>query len=76
MRMPLADTVESLRSLLRDGAMEDREITVDVPVKEPGAGKEGGSSPKGMGLGGLGDLDVTVAGALLVAALYPAGRRC
>lgn len=58
-----ADTVESLRSLLREGAMEDREITVEVPVKEPGqGGKDGAAGPKGMGMGGLGDLDVSIAG--------------
>lgn len=62
--LPLrADTVESLRSLLREGAMEDREITVEVPVKEPGqGGKDGAAGPKGMGMGGLGDLDVSIAG--------------
>lgn len=61
--------MESLRSLLREGAMEDREITVEVPVKEPGQGGKdgagaGGAGPKGMGMGGLGDLDVTIAGEL------------
>lgn len=43
------DTVESFRTLLRAGALDDREIVVDVPVKERAP-----SSPP--------DLDVSVAG--------------
>ncbi|RYY32746.1 AAA family ATPase [archaeon] len=34
------DTVESFRSLLRAGALDDREVVVDVPVKEKAAAPE------------------------------------
>ncbi len=42
------DTVESFRSLLREGQLDDREIVVDVPAKERAAGS---------------DVEVSVAGA-------------
>lgn len=32
------DTVESFRALLREGLLDDREVVVDVPVKERAAG--------------------------------------
>lgn len=44
------DTVESFRALLREGQLDDREIVVDVPLKERGAGP---------------DMEVSVAGAQL-----------
>ena len=49
------DTVESFRALLRGGALDDREIAVDVPQKDarpPGGGAGGGG----------GDIDLAVTG--------------
>lgn len=43
-----ADTVESFRSLLQAGALDDREIVIDVPVKEQRGGP-GGSGVFGSG---------------------------
>lgn len=61
------DTIGSFRSLLRAGALDDREVVVDVPVKEAGGsgggllgnGKGGASNPFG------GDaIDISVLGDL------------
>jgi len=55
------DTLESFRSLLREGALDDRDVVVDVPVKEGSSGKGGGlniSSVGGAGPGG--DVEVSV----------------
>jgi len=54
------ETVESFRRLLRDGELDDRDVVVDVPVKE-------GGSSSGVGGGGGGGvlppgLEVNVAG--------------
>jgi hypothetical protein len=50
------DTVESFRGLLRSGALDDREVVVDVPVKDKGAGPlpptDVDISVAGMGPGG------------------------
>ncbi len=50
------ETVESFRRLLRDGELDDRDVAIDVPVKD-GAG--GGA---GAGAGGAPGLEVNVAG--------------
>lgn len=53
------DTIASFRTLLQDGVLEDRDITVDVPVKESGGGARGNIS---VGMGGMSDMEVSVAG--------------
>ena len=49
------DTVESFRELLRDGALDDKDIVVEVPVKDNRGGGPGG------GGGGGPEIDVSVA---------------
>ena len=47
------DTVESFRGMLRAGALDEREIVVDVPVKErPTAPPDIDVSVSGVGVGG------------------------
>lgn len=53
------DTIASFRTLLQDGVLEDRDITVDVPVKENTGGGRGNIS---VGMGGMSDMEVSVAG--------------
>jgi ATP-dependent HslUV protease ATP-binding subunit HslU len=60
------DTVESFRSLLRAGALEDREVAVEVPARD---GKGGPAGAAGGPAGPLSDIDVSVAGGMGVASI-------
>jgi ATP-dependent HslUV protease ATP-binding subunit HslU len=64
------ETQASFLQLLRDGALEDREVTVEVPVKDASSpsssgsasmrGGAGGGGPGGPGGGGPGDVDIAI----------------
>lgn len=48
------DTVESFRGLLRSGSLDDREVVVELPAKDPRSGGGGASG------GVAGDIDLSI----------------
>jgi ATP-dependent HslUV protease ATP-binding subunit HslU len=60
------DTIESFRALLREGALDEREVVVEVPVKEGPGGRGGGGGERGGGGSGSsasgsgGDMEVSI----------------